>query len=149
MVSLSTPILYIPFLKNPPFIDHDFAPVGTYRRSFTVPSTWTGREVILHFGSVTGAMYLYINGQEVGFSKVSKSPAEFDISKYIHAGTNQVAIRIYRWHDGSYLEDQDFWRLTGIERDVYLVAKNKINIQDFLHILTLTLPIKMVCYQLI
>lgn len=129
-IPIYTNIIY-PFPKNPPFIDHAFAPVGTYRRSFTVPSTWTGREVILHFGSVTGAMYLYINGQEVGFSKVSKSPAEFDISKYIHAGTNQVAIRIYRWHDGSYLEDQDFWRLTGIERDVYLVAKNKINIQDF------------------
>ncbi|MFZ1714012.1 MAG: sugar-binding domain-containing protein, partial [Saprospiraceae bacterium] len=129
-IPIYTNIIY-PFPKNPPFIDHAFAPVGTYRRSFTVPSTWTGREVILHLGSVTGAMYLYINGQEVGFSKVSKSPAEFDISKYIHAGTNQVAIRIYRWHDGSYLEDQDFWRLTGIERDVYLVAKNKINIQDF------------------
>jgi beta-galactosidase len=129
-IPIYTNIVY-PFPKNPPFIDHAFAPVGEYRRSFDVPATWTGREIILHFGSVTGAMYVYINGKEVGFSKVSKSPAEFNITPFLSPGSNQIALKVYRWHDGSYLEDQDFWRLTGIERDVYLIAKNKTHIADF------------------
>jgi beta-galactosidase len=125
-----TNIIY-PFPPNPPFIDHSFAPVGTYRTTFTVPDTWNGKEVIIHFGSVTGAMYLYINGQPVGFSKVSKTPAEFNITRFLTSGANVLAAQVYRWHDGSYLEDQDFWRLTGIERDVFLVAKNKISVNDF------------------
>jgi beta-galactosidase len=125
-----TNIIY-PFPKNPPFIAHKFAPVGTYRMNFTVPEDWNGKDVIIHFGSVTGAMYLYINGQPVGFSKASKTPAEFNITKYLSNGNNVLAAQVFRWHDGSYLEDQDFWRLTGIERDVYLYAKNKISIKDF------------------
>lgn len=125
-----TNIVY-PFPKNPPFIDHKFAPVGTYRMNFTVPVEWDGKDVIIHFGSVTGAMYLYINGQPVGFTKASKTPAEFNITKYLSKGNNVLAAQVYRWHDGSYLEDQDFWRLTGIERDVYLVARNKTSIKDF------------------
>lgn len=125
-----TNIIY-PFPKNPPFIDHSFAPVGTYRTSFTVPDNWNGKEVILHFGSVTGAMYLYLNGKPVGFSKASKLPAEFNITQYLQAGNNTLAAQVFRWHDGSYLEDQDFWRLTGIERDVYLVAKNNVAVADF------------------
>lgn len=125
-----TNIIY-PFPKNPPFIDHKYAPVGTYRMNFTVPEDWNGKDVFIHFGSVTGAMYLYINGQPVGFSKASKTPAEFNITKYLSKGNNVLAAQVYRWHDGSYLEDQDFWRLTGIERDVYLFAKNKISIKDF------------------
>jgi beta-galactosidase len=129
-IPIYTNIIY-PFPKNPPFIDHKFAPVGTYRTGFTVPADWKGKDVILHFGSVTGAMYLYINGQEVGFTKASKLPAEFNISKYLKDGNNILAAQVFRWHDGSYLEDQDFWRLTGIERDVYLVAKNNISIKDF------------------
>jgi len=120
-----------PFPANPPYIDHSFAPVGTYRREFTVPEKWTGKEVIIHFGSVTGAMYLYINGKPVGFTKASKTPAEFNITGMLQPGTNVLAAQVYRWHDGSYLEDQDFWRLTGIERDVYLVAKNRVSIKDF------------------
>ena len=129
-IPIYTNIIY-PFPKNPPYIDHAFAPVGEYRHSFSIPANWNGRDIILHFGSVTGAMYVYINGKEVGFSKVSKSPAEFDITKYLTAGNNQIALKVYRWHDGSYLEDQDFWRLTGIERDVYLEAKHKTHIADF------------------
>lgn len=125
-----TNIIY-PFPKNPPFIDHKYAPVGTYRMNFTVPENWNGKDVIIHFGSVTGAMYLYINGQQVGFSKASKLPAEFNITRYLSKGMNSLAVQVYRWHDGSYLEDQDFWRLTGIERDVYLFAKNKVSIRDF------------------
>ncbi len=125
-----TNIIY-PFPKNPPHIDHSFAPVGTYRTGFTVPENWKGKDVILHFGSVTGAMYLYINGKPVGFTKASKLPAEFNITKYLQEGKNILAAQVYRWHDGSYLEDQDFWRLTGIERDVYLVARNAVSIRDF------------------
>ena len=129
-IPIYTNIVY-PFPKNPPFIDHKFAPVGTYRMNFSVPEDWNGKDVIVHFGSVTGAMYLYINGQPVGFSKVSKTAAEFNITKYLSKGNNILAAQVYRWHDGSYLEDQDFWRLTGIERDVYLFAKNKISVKDF------------------
>jgi len=125
-----TNIVY-PFPKNPPYINHSFAPVGTYRTGFTIPADWKEKEVIIHFGSVTGAMYLYINGKAVGFTKASKLPAEFNITKYLKEGNNILAAQVFRWHDGSYLEDQDFWRLTGIERDVYLVAKNKVSIQDF------------------
>lgn len=129
-IPIYTNIIY-PFPKNPPHIDHGFAPVGTYRKTFTVPENWDGRDIIIHFGSVTGAMYLYINGQGVGFSKVSKSPAEFNITRYLKKGENLLAAQIFRWHDGSYLEDQDFFRLTGIERDVYLEAKPRNRIQDF------------------
>lgn len=129
-IPIYTNIVY-PFPKNPPFIDHAFNPVGTYRKDFTVPENWDGKETYIHFGSVTGAMYLYINGQEVGLSKASKTPIEFNITKYLKKGKNILAAQVYRWHDGSYLEDQDFWRLTGIERDVYVFAKNDFNIADF------------------
>jgi beta-galactosidase len=125
-----TNIIY-PFPANPPFIDHAYAPVGTYRTEFTVPDDWNGKDIIIHFGSVTGAMYLYINGNAVGFSKASKLPAEFNITKHLKKGNNVLAAQVFRWHDGSYLEDQDFWRLTGIERDVFLYAKNKISLRDF------------------
>jgi beta-galactosidase len=129
-IPIYTNIIY-PFPKNPPFIDHKFAPVGTYRTNFTIPENWNGKEVVLHFGSVTGAMYLYINGEAVGLTKDSKLPAEFNITKYLKKGNNLLAAQVFRWHDGSYLEDQDFWRLTGIERDVYIIAKNKISVKDF------------------
>ncbi len=129
-VPVYTNIQY-PFPKNPPFIDHSFAPMGTYRTWFTIPDNWGNKEVVLHFGSVTGAMFVCINGKQVGFSKVSKSPAEFNITEYLAKGNNLLSISVFRWHDGSYLEDQDFWRLTGIERDVCLLAKNKTRILDF------------------
>jgi beta-galactosidase len=129
-IPIYTNIVY-PFPKNPPFIDHIFAPVGTYRTSFSVPESWSGKEVLIHFGSVTGAIYLYLNGEPVGFSKASKLPAEFNITKHLRPGNNVLAAQVFRWHDGSYLEDQDFWRLTGIERDVYLVAKNRMAVRDF------------------
>lgn len=129
-IPIYTNIKY-PFPVNPPFIDHQFAPVGTYRYSFGVPKSWNDKEVWLHFGSVSGAMYLYINGHAAGFSKASKLPAEFNITPYLKAGANMLALQVFRWHDGSYLEDQDMWRLTGIERDVWLVAKNKTRMEDF------------------
>ena len=129
-IPIYTNIIY-PFPKKPPFIDHAFNPVGTYRKDFTVPESWDGKETYIHFGSVTGAMYLYINGQEVGLSKASKTPIEFNITKYLKKGKNEIAAQVFRWHDGSYLEDQDFWRLTGIERDVYLFVKNDFSVNDF------------------
>ncbi|MES2773854.1 MAG: glycoside hydrolase family 2 TIM barrel-domain containing protein [Bacteroidota bacterium] len=125
-----TNIIY-PFPKNPPFIDHKYAPVGTYRMNFTTPDEWRDKDILIHFGSVSGAMYVYINGQAVGFTKASKTPAEFNITKFLSKGNNVLAAQVYRWHDGSYLEDQDFWRLTGIERDVYIFARNKVSIKDF------------------
>jgi beta-galactosidase len=120
-----------PFLENPPFIDHDKNSVGSYKTSFTVPQNFIGKETILHFASVSGCMYVWVNGQQVGMSKVSKSPAEFNISKYVKNGTNNLAVQIFRWHDGSYLENKRFWKVTGIESDVLLIARPKIALQDF------------------
>jgi beta-galactosidase len=129
-IPIYTNITY-PFPKNPPFIDHAYNPVGTYRTNFSIPQNFKDKEVVLHFGSVTGCLYLYINGQQVGLSKVSKSPAEFNITPYLKEGQNLLAAQVFRWHDGSYLEDQDFFRVTGIERDVLLIARPKINLIDF------------------
>lgn len=124
-----TNIVY-PFPKNPPFIGPD-NPVGTYRRWFVVPENWAGNEILLHFGSITGYAKIYVNGKSVGMTKASKSPAEFNITNFLKKGNNLIAVQVFRWHDGSYLEDQDFWRLSGIERDVYLQAVPKTTIWDF------------------
>ncbi|MBK5272230.1 MAG: beta-galactosidase, partial [Bacteroidia bacterium] len=124
-----TNVVY-PFPKNPPFVG-DNNPVGSYRRYFTVPENWNGNDILLHFGSITGYAVVYVNGKKVGMTKASKTPAEFNITPYITSGKNLLAVEIFRWHDGSYLEDQDFWRITGIERDVYLTAMPHINIWDF------------------
>jgi beta-galactosidase len=129
-IPIYTNITY-PFPKNPPFIDHAYNPVGSYKTSFTVPKNFNGKETILHFASVTGCMYVWINGQQLGMSKVSKSPTEFNISRYLKPGANTLAVQVFRWHDGSYLEDQDFWRVTGIERDVLLIARPTIALKDF------------------
>ncbi|MBB4042894.1 beta-galactosidase [Bacteroides reticulotermitis] len=118
------------FSPNPPYIDVD-NPVGTYRKTFTVPAGWEEKEIILHFGSIVGYAQIYINGQKVGMTKASKTPAEFNVTQYLKAGENLLAVQVYRWHDGSYMEDQDFWRLTGIERDVFLQAYPKVSIWDF------------------
>ncbi|WP_069661276.1 glycoside hydrolase family 2 TIM barrel-domain containing protein [Arcticibacter eurypsychrophilus] len=119
-----------PYPKNPPFIGEN-NPVGTYRMKFTVPAGWDGREVLLHFGSITGYAQVYINGKKVGMTKASKSPAEFNITDNLKSGENLLAVQVFRWHDGSYLEDQDFWRLTGIERDVFLYSLPKTTVWDF------------------
>jgi len=124
-----TNIIY-PFPKNPPFVGDD-NPVGTFRRNFTVPAAWNGQEIFLHFGSITGAAFVYVNGQKVGISKSAKLAAEFNITKYLKKGNNLLSVQIFRWHDGSYLEDQDFWRLTGIEREVFLFSLPKTAIWDY------------------
>ncbi|UCC72525.1 MAG: DUF4981 domain-containing protein [Gemmatimonadota bacterium] len=119
------------FEENPPYIHHHYNPVGSYRTSFTIPESWTGRQIFIHFGAVKSAMYLWVNGQKVGYSQGSKLPAEFDITPYVRAGANTLAADVYRWSDGSYLECQDFWRISGIERDVFLWAAPKLHIRDF------------------
>ncbi|MGD9931976.1 MAG: glycoside hydrolase family 2 TIM barrel-domain containing protein [Mangrovibacterium sp.] len=120
-----------PFPKNPPHIDHEHNPVGSYKRSFDLPAKWNNRRVVLHFESGTSAMYVWVNGEKVGYSQVTKSPVEFDITDYVKKGSNDLAVEVYRWSDGSYLEDQDFWRLSGIDRDVYLTSTDQVRIDDF------------------
>jgi beta-galactosidase len=116
---------------RPPFVPHDHNPVGSYRRTFTVPAGWEGMNIVLHFGAVKSFFYAWLNGEKVGFSKDSKTPAEFDITGLLKPGENVMAAEVYRWSDGSYLECQDFWRLAGIERDVYLTASPKVRIADY------------------
>mgnify|MGYP000229969240 FL=1 len=116
---------------NPGRIPHDYNPVGSYRRTFTVPESWNGRRVFIQFGAVKSAFYLWINGQKVGYSQGSKTPAEWDITDYLVKGENVVAAEVYRWSDGSYLECQDFWRISGIERDVYLYSAPQVRVRDF------------------
>ncbi|MUH37264.1 DUF4981 domain-containing protein [Zobellia amurskyensis] len=125
-----TNIVY-PFPKNPPFIPHDQNPVGSYKRDFEISDDWDGNTIYLHFGGVSGAMYVYVNGQKVGYSEGSKTPAEFNITKYIQPGKNTLAVQVLRWSDASYMEDQDFWRLSGIDRDVYLYATKATTIKDY------------------
>lgn len=120
-----------PFPKNPPYIDHSDNPVGSYRRYVDLPASWDGRRVYLHFEGGTSAMYIWVNGQKVGYSENTKSPCEFDITKYVKSGKNLVAVEAYRWSDGSYLEDQDFWRISGIDRNVYLYSTQNVRIADF------------------
>lgn len=116
---------------NPGQVPHDYNPVGSYRRTFTVPENWDGRQVFIQFGAVKSAMYIWVNGQKVGYSQGSKTPAEWDITKYLRKGENTLAVEVYRWSDGSYLECQDFWRISGIERDVFLYSTPKVRIRDF------------------
>jgi beta-galactosidase len=106
-------------------------PVGSYRREFTVPAQWSGREVYLLFHGVNSAYYVWINGQKVGYSQDTRMTAEFDITRYLKPGNNTIAVEVYRWSDGSYLEDQDFWRMSGIFRDVTLMARTPIHLRDF------------------
>lgn len=120
-----------PFPPNPPKVNNNYNPVGTYRKTFTIPQNWDNKEIMLHFGSISGYAEVMVNGQKVGMTKAAKSPAEFNITKYLKEGDNLLAVQVFRWHDGSYLEDQDFWRLSGIERDVYLQALPKLTIWDF------------------
>jgi beta-galactosidase len=128
-IPIYTNITY-PHPRTPPLIGAD-NPVGTYRRNFSVPANWKDSEVLLHFGSITGCAFVYVNGKKVGMTKASKTPAEFNITPFLKEGENKLAVQVFRWHDGSYLEDQDFWRLSGIERDVYVYALPKTSIWDF------------------
>lgn len=129
-VPIYTNIRY-PHEVTPPTIQKHYNPVGSYKRTFTIPENWNGQDIYLHFGAVTSAMYVWVNEQQVGYSEDSKTPAEFNITKYLKKGENSLAVEVYRWCDGSYLEDQDFWRMSGITRDVFLMARNPQHIRDF------------------
>jgi len=116
---------------DPPYVPHDYNPVGSYRTEFAIPDSWNDREIFIHFDGVKSAFYLWINGEKVGYSQGSMTPAEFNITKYLRIGKNILAAEVYRWCDGSYLEDQDTWRLSGIYRDVYLFSTPQVHLRDF------------------
>lgn len=116
---------------NPPFdIPEHNNPVGSYRKKFNLPANWNGRQIFIHLGAVKSAFFIWVNGTKVGYSEDSKLAAEFDITRYVHAGENLVALQVYRWSDGSYLECQDMWRISGIERDVYLYSTPSLSFAD-------------------
>lgn len=119
------------FEPNPPFVPVDHNPVGSYKRKFNLPIDWKKEKVYIHFGAVNSAMYLWVNGQKVGYGEGSKTPMEFDITDYVKEGDNDLAVELYRFSDGSYLEDQDMWKMSGIERDVYLYKRPENHIKDF------------------
>lgn len=120
-----------PFPADPLRIPHDRNPVGSYRTEFAVPAGWRDRQVFLHFDGVDSAFYVWVNGLPVGYSQDSRTPAEFNITRHLRPGRNVLAAEVYRWSDGSYLECQDFWRLSGIFRNVYLFSTPSIHIRDF------------------
>lgn len=125
-----TNVVY-PYPNNVPNIPHYDNPTGSYTRTFTLPRSWDGREVYLHFDGSTAGMYVWINGHKAGYVQSAKNPSEFDITGYLKPGENRISCEVYRWTDGSYIEDQDFWRLSGIDRDVYLYSTAGQRILDF------------------
>ena len=141
MHGYGTPIytnITYPFRNNPPFIQgqrgytvqQEPNAVGSYRREFTLPDGWDEKEIFLHFDGAYSAMYIWVNGKRVGYSEGANNDARFDITRYVRRGSNLLAVEVYRWSDGSYLEDQDMFRLSGIHRDVYLVATPKVQLRD-------------------
>lgn len=119
------------FNAKPPYIDREDSPVGAYRHTFNIPADWKSRRVYLHFEGGTNAMYVWVNGKEVGYTENSKSPAEFDITDYVREGKNTIACQVHKFSDASYIEDQDMWRLGGINRSVYLYSTDQTRILDF------------------
>ncbi len=115
----------------PPNIPHYWNPICSYLRTFTLPEDWDNSRIFIHFGAVKSAFYLWINGEKIGYSQGAKTPAEWDVTSYLNEGENTLAVEVYRWSDGSFLECQDFWRISGIERDVYLYSTPLIHIRDF------------------
>ncbi|WP_282135715.1 glycoside hydrolase family 2 TIM barrel-domain containing protein [Seonamhaeicola maritimus] len=120
-----------PFFNDYPNINHHDNPVGHYIKSFTIDESWNNKDIMLHFGGVSSAFYVWVNGNFVGYSEDTRLASEFDITKHIKQGENKVAVKVYRWCDGSYLEAQDHWRMSGIEREVYLQAAPKVRLSDF------------------
>ncbi len=123
--------LSMPFPSQEVRVPHEGNETGLYRTTFELPNNWTADDVVLGFEGVQSAFYVWVNGEEVGYSQGSMTTAEFDISTYLNTGKNVLTVKVIRWSDGSYLENQDFWRLSGIYRSVYLLQKPKTNLQDF------------------
>lgn len=128
-----------PFKKNPPLIqtvkgftiEKEPNPVGSYIKDFNISQDWDGKEIFIHFNGVYSGMYLWVNGEKVGYSEGANNDAEFDITKYVHKGTNKLAVEVYKWTDGSFIEDQDMFRFGGIHRSVYLYATPKLHVRDY------------------
>ena len=118
---------------NPPYIPKDYNGVGSYQRSFTVPENWKDMTITLHFGGVSSGFQVWLNGEFLGYGEDSCLPSEFDITPYLKEGENIVSVQVIRWADGSYLEDQDHWRVSGIQREVFIMAEPKLRIQDFFY----------------
>lgn len=119
------------FPINPPYFDREDSPTGSYRHKFDIPKDWDGRRVYLHFEGGTNSMYVWINGKKVGYTENAKSPAEFYITAYIRPGSSLLACQLQKFSHGSYIEDQDMWRMSGINRSVYLYSTAHTRIQDF------------------
>jgi beta-galactosidase len=120
-----------PFKADPPRVPHDYNPTGLYRTRFKIQENWKGNQVFLHFAGIQSAGTVYLNGKQVGYSEDAMTPAEYNITGFLKAGENNLAVQVLNWSDGSYLEDQDFWRLSGIYRDVFLVATPLQHIRDY------------------
>jgi beta-galactosidase len=120
-----------PFPADPPRVPADYNPTGSYRRSFRVPPEWTGRRIFLHFEGVKAASYVFVNGSEVGYDEGGMEPSEYDVTDLVRPGENVLAVRVLRFADSTYLEDQDMWRLSGIFRDVSLMARPSTYVRDF------------------
>ncbi len=117
---------------KPPYVnDLEKNNIGYYRRSFNIPQSWDGQQIFVHFGAIKSVGFVWVNGQKVGMSKDSKTPQEFDITPYVKPGKNSIAVEVFRWSDAAYLECQDFWRLSGIPREVYVYAQPKVRLRDF------------------
>ena len=117
--------------QGPPAVPYDYHPVGSYRRHFTVPPDWDGRPVYLHFEGVDSAFYAWVNGVRIGYNEGSRESVEFDITAHLRRGANLLAVAVYRFGDGAFLEDQDMWRMSGIYRDVYVWTTPSQHIRDF------------------
>ncbi|MEN2399023.1 glycoside hydrolase family 2 TIM barrel-domain containing protein [Flavobacterium sp. MC2016-06] len=116
---------------NPPFVPVDHNPTGIYRREITVDKSWEGKDIYLHVGAAKSNLTVWVNGVYVGYGEDGKLPSEFNLNKYLKTGVNSIVLKVMKWNDGSYLECQDFWRMSGITRDTYLIARNKAHLRDF------------------
>lgn len=120
-----------PFKVDPPRVPHDYNPTGLYRTRFSIPAAWKGKQVFIHFAGIQSSGTVYLNGKQLGYSEDGMTPSEYNITEFIKPGENILAVQVINWSDGSYLEDQDFWRLSGIYRDVFLFATPVQHIRDF------------------
>ncbi|WP_428228418.1 glycoside hydrolase family 2 TIM barrel-domain containing protein [Flavobacterium sp.] len=116
---------------NPPFVPTNYNPTGVYRREITIDKSWEGKDIFLHVGTAKSNLTVWVNGVYVGYGEDGKLPSEFNLNKYVKTGKNSIVLKVMKWSDGSYLECQDFWRMSGITRDTYLVARNKAHLKDY------------------
>ena len=120
-----------PFHPNPPFVPREYNPTGSYRKTFNIPVSWKGKEVFLRMEKTASASYVWVNGKEVGYNEGAQEPAEYNITQYLKTGKNTIAVNVYKYSDGYYLEDQDYWRLAGIFDDIWLFATPETHIFDW------------------